>query len=348
MKVLVYGAGNIGCLYAALLSKSGQDVSVLARGQRLVDIRANGIQLQDHVTGQRTNARVQVVERLDAEDAYDLVLVVLPRNSVHEVLPSLAANRRTPSIMFFGNNAAGPGELTDALGSDRVLLGFPGAAGVVHDGAIRYLILSAREQPTTIGELDGGRSARIQTMAKALQAAGFPVSISANMDAWLKTHVAEILPTLSAFYMAATDAPRLARTRDALVLMLRAVREGYRVLAAMDVPITPASHRKFQWIPEPLLLAIMRRRVTDDSARIKIGHALGSRAEMQSLAMEFGRLIEGAGVATPSIDELNRYLDADTEPVPDGSAEIPVDWSSVYLALGGVAVVAVALWLMLR
>ena len=32
MKILVYGAGNIGSLYEALLAESGQDVSVLARG----------------------------------------------------------------------------------------------------------------------------------------------------------------------------------------------------------------------------------------------------------------------------------------------------------------------------
>lgn len=51
---------------------------------------------------------------------------------------------------------------------------------------------------------------------------------SANMDAWLKTHVAEISPTAIAQYVAGLDPGRLARTRDALVLMLRAIREGYR------------------------------------------------------------------------------------------------------------------------
>jgi 2-dehydropantoate 2-reductase len=47
MRILVYGAGNMGCLYAALLQESGQDVSVLARGTRLADIRDHGIRLQD-------------------------------------------------------------------------------------------------------------------------------------------------------------------------------------------------------------------------------------------------------------------------------------------------------------
>lgn len=65
------------------------------------------------------------------------------------------------------------------------------------------------------------------------------MSICSNMDAWLKTHVAEISPTANALYMAGVDAGRLAHTRDALVLMLRAIREGYRVLGAHGIPITP-------------------------------------------------------------------------------------------------------------
>ena len=129
MKILVYGAGNIGSLYAALLKASGQDVSILARGKRLADIREHGIQLEDVVTGKHTTAPVKAVERLDADDDYDLVLVILPKNHVSEVLPILAANRQTPSVMFFGNNAQGPRELIEELGHDRVLLGFPGAAG---------------------------------------------------------------------------------------------------------------------------------------------------------------------------------------------------------------------------
>ncbi len=34
MRILIYGAGNIGCLYAAKRAQSGQDVAILARGDR--------------------------------------------------------------------------------------------------------------------------------------------------------------------------------------------------------------------------------------------------------------------------------------------------------------------------
>lgn len=220
MRILVYDAGNIGSLYAALLSDAGHEVSILARGKRLATIAEVGIELEDFATGKRTTARPKVVERLELNDVYDLILVAIGREHVSEVLPVLAANR-SPSVLFLGNNPAGPKALVDALGADRVLLGFPGAAGVPGDRGIRYLILKKADQPTTIGELDGSSSPRLRAIASALESAGFPVAICDQMDAWLKTHAAEILPTAYALYMAAGDAQRLARTRDALVLMIR-------------------------------------------------------------------------------------------------------------------------------
>jgi 2-dehydropantoate 2-reductase len=115
------------------------------------------LDLVDGVTATRSKASLEVVTRLHPDDAYDVVLVILPRHRIAEVLPSLAANHRTPSIKFFGNNAAGPNEMTRAIGRERVLLGFPGAAAVPGGDAIRHVITSAREQPTTIGELDGSK-----------------------------------------------------------------------------------------------------------------------------------------------------------------------------------------------
>jgi 2-dehydropantoate 2-reductase len=342
LKILVYGAGNIGSLYAALLKRSGQDVTVLARGRRLADIRSHGIQLDPALGGAPIDVDVEVVERLHRDDAYDLVLVALPRNEVASVLPELRASRGTPSVMFFGNNAAGPGDMVRALGRGRVLLGFPGAAAVRRDGRVRYLVTAAREQRTTIGELDGSTSSRIAAITAALEAAGFPTAICSDMDAWLKTHVAEITPTACALYMAGTDAGRLARTRDALVLLLRAIREGHRVLAAHGVPVTPAVHRVFEWIPEPVLLLIMRRMVSSDETSIKTGHAVDARAEMTVLAEEFQVLVEAGDVSTPALDRLVAHLDPAAGPVPDGSAELPLRWGGAW-GLGAAVTAVVAL-----
>jgi len=326
MKILVYGAGNIGSLYAAKLKDDGHDITILARGRRLHRIREHGILLQDFHSGQEFTTRIEAIERLAPEDAYDLVLVVLPGNNVSAVLPILAANQSSPSVMFFGNNASGPDEMIEALGRERVLLGFPGAAAVPHGEYIRYIILDPREQPTTIGELDGSDSIRIKSFATALQSAGFPCSICPNMDAWLKTHVAEICPTAGALYMAGLDIDGLKHNRKALVLMSRAIREGHRVLTALGIPITPAIHKIFRWIPEFLFVAIARRKLADKSWSIKIGHAVAARNEMRTIAEEFRELVRRSGVATPAIDQLRTYLTA-TIPTTDSKIDPHIEAS---------------------
>ena len=308
MLILVYGAGNIGCLYAAKFAQSGQDVAILARGDRYDALRDHGITLENGVSGERKSTSVSVVDRLDPGDAYDLVLVVLPKPALVEVLPMLAANERTPSVMFFGNNASGPEPMISALGRERVLLGFPGAAAIPHDGAIRYVVTSRREQPTTIGELDGGRSERIAAIASALEGAGFPASICANMDAWLKTHVAKILATAGALNYAGGHAEQLATNREALRLMVRAIREGLEVLRANDIPITPSNHRVLQWLPESLIVFIMKRMFSSETMAIKVGHAEHAHRELQLLAQEFRALNVATRLPTPTMDRLSEHL----------------------------------------
>ncbi len=308
MRILVYGGGNIGSLYAAPLKKVGLDISILERGKHLAGIRDHGITLENAVTGEQTRTHVKTIERLDENESYDLVLVILPKNHVSEVLPILAANRQIPSFMFFGNNALGPGEMTETLGRGRVLLGFPGAAAVTRDHRIRYLILTAREQPTTLGELDGTRSSRVESMAEAFAGAGFPVSTSPNIDAWLKTHAAEIIPTACALYMAAGDPHRLAANRDALRLMLRAIHEAYGVLHQHGIPIMPAKHRAFKWLPERILLALARRMLKSNMAAIKIGHVRRAQDEIKLLADEFRALARKKPSPTSSLDRLYEYL----------------------------------------
>ena len=43
MRILIYGAGVIGSLYASLLAKAGYDTSIYARGKRLEILKNNGL-----------------------------------------------------------------------------------------------------------------------------------------------------------------------------------------------------------------------------------------------------------------------------------------------------------------
>ena len=108
MRVLFYGAGVIGSLYAVRLQEAGHEVSVVARGRRLADLRRHGIVLEEAGTGHRTAARVGVVQQLDPGDAYDLIVVAVRKNQLPPILPELARNLRAPDVLLMLNNAAGP------------------------------------------------------------------------------------------------------------------------------------------------------------------------------------------------------------------------------------------------
>jgi len=216
--------------------------------------------------------------------------------------------------------------MINALGRERVLIGFPGAGSTRKGHVVRYMVVSGRQQPTTFGELDGSTAPRLEQIAGVFKGAGFPVAISHNVDAWFKTHVAEVSPVANALYMTGVDNYRLARTGDGVVLMVRALKEGYKVLRALGVPITPSNHKVFNWIPEPLLVALMRCTLNTKTAEtVMAGHANAARDEFKQLADEFKALARTTSVTTPAMDRLCTCFDPAVPPVPGGSTRIPMN-----------------------
>jgi 2-dehydropantoate 2-reductase len=207
------------------------------------------------------------------------------------------------------NNAGGPEEIVNALGKERVLLGFPGSGGTKEDHVIRYNIISKHVQKTTLGELDGSIIPRLKQITQEFKRAGFPTEICSNMDAWLKTHVALVSSIANAIYMAGGDNYKLARNREAILLNIRGIREGFRVLRELGIPVTPAKLKMFDVMPEPLLAAAFGRVYkTEWSEVVMTRHANAARDEMKLLADELIALARKTNVPTPAIDKLYQYI----------------------------------------
>ena len=155
---MIIGAGVIGSFNAARLKQAGHDVTLLARGQRLVDLREHGVMLEDLRSGRGTTTRVPLVDRIGPNDAYDLAIVATRRNQIRSILPALAQNHGVPSVLFLGNNAAGTEDIVEALGRERVLIGMANAGGEHYGPMVLYLWW--RRVPLWFGELDGARTPR--------------------------------------------------------------------------------------------------------------------------------------------------------------------------------------------
>jgi 2-dehydropantoate 2-reductase len=309
MKILVYGAGVIGTLYAARLREAGHQVTVLARSSRLADIQSQGLMLEDVVGGARSTTQVATTERLSAEDSYDMVLVAVRWDQLSGIMPDLTLNTNSPTVLFMLNNPLGSAGLVDALGADRVLLGFPGAGGTLEGNVVRYAIIT--QQPTTLGEPNGTETARLLTIADAFRASGFRTRTDGDMAAWLSSHAFFVTSVSGAIYLAGGDCKRLSRSRPLLRLMVSGVREGFTAVRTLGQPVHPLSlNVLFTWLPRPVGLHYWRRFFSNSMAEYVFGrHARHAVVEMRTLARECRLLLGRSGVSAPALNQLYRAID---------------------------------------
>ena len=103
MKILVYGAGVLGCNLARNLFRAGRDVTLLARRKWAEVIRKNGLRIRDKFSPRTSVSRIPVVTELKPEEIYDVIFVVLRYTQLDSALDTLRANQ-TKNIVFVGNN----------------------------------------------------------------------------------------------------------------------------------------------------------------------------------------------------------------------------------------------------
>jgi 2-dehydropantoate 2-reductase len=347
MRILVYGAGPLGSLFAAKLKQGGHEVALLARGQRLKDLRKYGVVLENWRTKEQTTTRVEIVDTLAPEDTYELVFVLMRKKFALDILPILASNCYTPNVLFLMNNFTGPQKFIDALGKERVLIGFPGAAGY-REGHIVHCLAGDEKNPTHvyIGEVDGRITERLNVIAEAIEKAPhFEARIRTDMDAWLRTHIAFLILSMApALYMCGTDNYRMSRTRDALVLTIRAIRESFQVLRALHIPITPLSLKIMTMLPEPFLVYYLGRMMSNPLMEVAmVKHAESVRDDIKVPANEFLKAARKTKVPIPAIETLFPHLDTNTPLMPAGSREIRLDWSGVLMPLVLIAAIIILL-----
>lgn len=260
MKLLVYGAGVCGSLFAVRMHESGHDVSLLARGERLAALRRHGVRIAEEDDPELTRVPVPVVERPDGE--YDLIAVFVRTHQVDAVLESLVGLRG--DVLFMLNWAAGPEELGAAIGHERVLLSFPTTGGTMDGDVVRYRRSSAlvRGLTTPIGEPDGRTTPRLERIVETFRAAGINAGAEPRMDAWLRTHAAFEVPLGQAVH-AAGGPVALADDPDAIRDMLRLIRHN---LAAMGTPTVPRAFGALRVLPTGLLVAVIRRFLRSSTA----------------------------------------------------------------------------------
>jgi 2-dehydropantoate 2-reductase len=300
MRIVIVGAGVIGSIYGDRLARSGHDVTLLARGRRLADLRAHGLVVEDARSGQRTQISLPVLDELSGGDRYDLALVPVRAEQLASTLPILLEMADRSDVLFFGNTTGRQTELAAAIG-ERALFGFP-AAGGVRDGVIvRYVII--QQQKTMLGESGGISTPRIGRLQTMFADADFPTNISTDIGGWMLGHSAFVVPIGFALYRFDGNPTALAADASTLRLMVRATREAFEALDDVEIP----GNLRWLYLRMPMAFAVRYWRRVFASPRGEMwfgAHSRDAPDEMHALAHELRLAVQRAGRQTPNLDAL--------------------------------------------
>lgn len=304
MKILVFGAGVIGSIYAARLHEAGYDVTLLARNKRYEYLRKNGISLRNSISKELSVTNIRVINKLKDDDFYDLIVVSAQLKDLADIVAVLKSNTVCKLIVFMLNNPEGWGNIAHELHPKRIILGFPGVGGI-HDGnLVNYIQI--KQQKATIGELNGEDTSVIREIKTVFENAKFKIAVSYDMQAWLKTHAVFVSCVTAAIMKENGDSIQLGRNRCSVRSMVKSIREGFLACKQLGLPVSPAN-LKIIFTVMPLWFSITYWQI---ALKGKMGtlalapHANAAEIEMQILAKMTLALVHSSNVPTPTLDML--------------------------------------------
>jgi 2-dehydropantoate 2-reductase len=305
-RFLVIGAGVNGSICAAGLYKAGFDVTLLARGKRYEELMKQGIIIEDPFKNTRTVTKVPVINTLPPEDIYEYILVVIRKNQIPDLLPLLARNV-SPNIVFMINNPSGPQILTDALGKERVMLGFVFGAGRREGSVIHgFNAATSPKNATPFGELDGQITPRLTGLVDIFNHAGLSAKVSTDMTDYLSRHACFVAPLAHQLILHQCDNYAMARSVTDLTLLVDAWREIFKVLKAVGVK---TDHDKMtsiiRYTPKFILVLAIRILLANRFAEVGgAWHCMQAPDEMHQLGVELMALVERSGLPAPALHKL--------------------------------------------
>ncbi|WP_127549228.1 MULTISPECIES: ketopantoate reductase family protein [Paenibacillus] len=192
-RILIFGAGVIGSMYAIKLIEAGFDVTLFARSDRYKSLRENGLRYMEK--GTVRSIKVNVIDTLQNDDIYDFIFVTVRYDRSESALLTLKDNQ-SKNIVTMTSNSMGFSSWLDIVG-DRLLPAFPGFGGQIKDGVLHARFLPKIIAATAFGEINGVVTERIENLAKILKTAKLPYVIKKDMQAYLITHSVSDIAMLS-------------------------------------------------------------------------------------------------------------------------------------------------------
>ncbi|MDP9052932.1 MAG: 2-dehydropantoate 2-reductase [Acidobacteriota bacterium] len=249
MRFLIAGAGAIGGYIGAKMARSGQDVTLFARGAHLAAMREGGIRVLSEEGD--FEAKPNVIGSLEGAGAFDVIFLGVKAHGLTQLAPQLkpliAGNTTVVSTQngvpwwYFPEQPlerVDPGGVIAASIPARSVVASIVYLGtdIVEPGVIRH----TEGNRISLGEPDGSRSERCRAIADALIKSGLRCPITARIrhEIWVKILGNVAFNPISAL----TGATLAAMARDVHVNgLVRNIMAEVETLAAklgLDLPIS--------------------------------------------------------------------------------------------------------------
>jgi 2-dehydropantoate 2-reductase len=308
-RILIIGAGAVGCFVGARLALSGAQVALVGRGPVVEAARAEGLRLIEPEGERHTRPLAGFLSPGEAlaASSYDLAILTVKAYDTAVVLAELAmVLAACPPILSLQNGIGNEEALAGRLGAERVIAGaietpltVP-APGWVEAHRARY----------RAGLAPVGRGAPATEAAAALCRAGLQTDLYVD---YRRLKWSKLLLNLPANACCAildwTPAQIMAEPATA-ALEARAWQEAFRVMAAQGIdPISLAGYPLAALapvvprLPASLLARGLRRTVAggrgSKSPSLREGLAMGKRSEVAWLNGAVAAAGTATGIPTP-------------------------------------------------
>ena len=285
MRILIYGAGVIGSLYAVLFAETGYDTSIYARGKRLEFLKKNGLLYKKNQNIRRAEATI--LGELSDNDAYDFILLTVRENQLYEALAELK-NNKSNIIVTMVNSLDSYKKWEDIVGKGRILPAFPGAGGSINNDGILDAALTPRMiQPTTFAEISGNKSERTKQFSEILRHAHIPYQKVTDMHLWQLCHLAMVVPIADAYYE--SDNPeKVEKEWKIMRKTAERLKRNFNFLRKQKGKLSPWKMNIFRFLPLSFLTIMLA--VTFGSSfgdKFMYQHAMKAPDEMRELHKQF-------------------------------------------------------------
>lgn len=307
MKILVLGAGVLGCNLAKNLYCSGKNVTLLARGNWAKEIRENGLRIKNKFSPRMSVSRVPVVTELEPDDFYDVIFVVVRYTQIESIIETLQANK-TKNIVFVGNNVRAA-EMAARLPEKNVMFAFASSAGHRESDHVA----SADLRKMTIGQLVSAQSNE-KLIGQIFDGTKYKITYEPNMGDYLLCHAAFVIPAVFACYKTDGNLKKVKKDNAYLNRLIDANIEGYHAIKNAGHKILPKEDNEFEGSAyRKTCFRFFKLMCATSLGKICISdHAMNAVDEMSALNRDLKKFFDENSAEYPIWQELEkecgRYL----------------------------------------